>query len=276
MKTWPHVRRGENDFGNSQSNRFAFFLGALCGLAALAVHSFMDFNLHIPANVLMGVLLLGLLTSNVRYATENFWVRLRLPLKIGLTSVLGLLTAGLLAQEWRGAGEVVWLARAAQLPDFSPERVAALEKAFAFEPQNFQTAYEIGEFYRTQSLNGGPDYAALGQKALDWYARGIALNPHDAYSYLRTGMCLDWLGQKQKSWPYYAAAESRDPNGYFTVANLGWHFVQTGDYAAALECFDRSLKLESHENEIARNYQVICRQKLADRASGQPQLPLDY
>ncbi len=276
MRTWPHVRREENDFGNSQSNRFAFFLGALCGLAALAVHSFMDFNLHIPANILMGVVLLGLVTSNVRYATEIFWVRVRRSLKVGLTVMLGLLTAGLLVQEWRGTGEVVWLARAAQRPYFSPERVVALEKAFAYEPQNFQTAYEIGEFYRTQSLNGGSDYAALGQKALDWYARGIALNPYDAYSYLRTGMCLDWLGQKQKSWPYYSAAEVCDPNGYFVVANLGWHFVQMGDYAAALEYFDRSLKLESHENEIARNYQVICRQKLADRASGRPQLPLDY
>jgi O-antigen ligase len=276
VKTWPHVRRDENDFGSSQSNRFAFFLGALCGLAALAVHSFMDFNLHIPANALMGVVLVGLLTSNVRYATETFWIRARRPMQIVLTMVLGILLAGLLVQAWRSAGETVWLARAVQRPYFSPERAAALEKAFAWEPQNFQTAYDIGECYRTQSLDGGDNYAALTQKALDWYARSIRLNPHDAYGYLRTGMCLDWMGQKQKSWPYYSAAEARDPNGYYTVANLGWHFVQTGDYAAALECFDRSLKLEGHENEIARNYRAICEQKLADQASGRPQLPSSY
>ena len=47
-KTWRHVRRAEKDFGSGRSNRFAFYLGAACGLFALAVHSTADFNLHIP------------------------------------------------------------------------------------------------------------------------------------------------------------------------------------------------------------------------------------
>ena len=46
-KTWPHVRREENVFGMGFSNRYAFFLGAVCGLMALAAHSLVDFNLHV-------------------------------------------------------------------------------------------------------------------------------------------------------------------------------------------------------------------------------------
>jgi O-antigen ligase len=267
FKIWPHVRREENDFGTGQSNRFAFFLGGTGGLAALAVHSLFDFNLHIPANALTGLTMLALVASNTRYATEQYWKRVRQPSKVALSAMLGVAIAGLAVQQYRGWGEAIWLGRAELAPYFSPERAAALEKAFAFEPDNFQTAYDTGECYRIQSLEGGRDYRDLGQKALTWYARGIRANSHDGYSYLRSGMCLDWLGKTQESLPFYTAAEERDPNGYFTVANIGWHYVQVGDYAAAKEYFERSLKLFS-ENPLAKNYLAICELKLADQASG--------
>ncbi len=274
--TWPHVRREENDFGSGQSNRFAFFLGASCGLAALAVHSAMDFNLHIPANALVGVSLLALVASNARYATERFWFRPKLPLKLAGSAVLGATVIYFAVQVWRLGGEAHWLAQAENQPDFSPERSAMLEKAFACEPENFTTAYEIGECFRMQSMTGDDNNSTVnGQKALDWYAQAIRLNPHDGYSFLRNGMCLDWLGRTREAGPAYREAEARDPNGYFMLANIGWHYVQTGDYAAAQEWFNRSLKL-SDNNPIARNYLAICQSRLAEKASGQPQLPSGY
>ena len=270
-QTWPHVRREENDFGTGQSNRFAFFLGATCALAALAVHSAMDFNLHIPANALAGVILLALVTSNARYATEKFWFRPGRPLKLALVTALGVAAVYFAVQTWRLGGEMRWLAQADKTPVFSPERAAALQKAFACEPKNFATAYEIGECFRIQNQNGGRDSDTAGQKALDWFAQAIRLNPQDAYSYLRTGMCLDALDRTGESPPFYQAAEQRDPNGYYLVANVGWHYVQTGDYAAAREFFTRSLNLQN--NSIARSYLAICDARLADRASGRPQFP---
>ena len=275
-QTWPHVRREENDFGSGQSNRFAFFLGAVCGLAALAVHSAMDFNLHIPANALVGVILLALVASNARYATEQFWFRTGWPLKLLLSLALGGVAVYFTAQAWRLGGEVRLQTKADALPIFSPERTVALQRVFACEPKNFATAYEIGECYRIQSLDGGDDYPALGQKALDWYAQELRLNPHDGYGYLRTGMCLDWLGRRHESEPAYRAAEASDPNGYFMVANIGWHYVQTGDYAAAQEWFARSLKLCWNHNDIAQNYSAICESRLSAKASGRPQLPANY
>ena len=268
VKTWPHVRREENDFGTGQSNRFAFFLGAAGGLAALAIHSALDYNLHVPANALVGVVLLALVASNLRFATERHWFRATLPAKLALTAALGAVTVYFAAQEWRLGGEARWLATAEQQPNFSPERAAALARAFACEPGNFQTAYDLGECFRTQSFDGGENYSALAQQAMDWYARGIRLNPLDGYNYLRTGMCLDWLGRTAESGEFYTAAEARDPNGYFMIAYIGWHFVQTGDYAAARQWFARSLKLSS-DNQIARNYLFfICEPKLADKAAG--------
>ena len=275
-ETWPHVRREENDFGSGQSNRFAFFLGAVCGLAALAVHSAMDFNLHIPANALVGVTLLALVASNARFATERFWFRPGGTLKVVLATALGAVVVYFSAQAWRLGGEAHWLAQAEAQPVFSPERAAMLDKAFACEPKNFATAYEIGECLRNQSLNGGGKYSASAQKALDWYACASRLNPHDGYNFLRTGMCLDWLGRHGEAEAACRAAEARDPNGYYLVANIGWHYVQTGDFAAAQEWFARSLKLCSTDNAIAKNYLAICESRLAAKASGRPQLPLGY
>jgi Flp pilus assembly protein TadD, contains TPR repeats len=80
-------------------------------------------------------------------------------------------------------------------------------------------------------------------------------------------MCLDWLGQTNESDPYFDKAVKLDPNGYFTAANMGWHYVQTGDYAAARTWFERSKRLEWNVNPIADSYLPIVNQKLLEAAS---------
>ncbi len=275
--TWRHVHRSENDFGSGQSNRFAFFIGAAAGLLALAVHSAADFNLHIPANALVGVTLLALLSSNLRFATERHWFYARLPVKILLTVTLAGGVVYLTGQEWRRGQEALWLERAAQFPDyFSPQHTAALERAFAAEPMNFETADDIGEAYRVESFNGGDHYAELAETAMQWYARARDLDRYDANSYLRQGMCLDWLDRHDQAAGFFSQAEALDPNGYYTVAIGGWHYVQIGDYAAARPWFERSLRLELHDNNIARSYLDLVEQKLVEKASGQVVFPANF
>ena len=276
-KTWRHVRRSEKDFGSGRSNRFAFYLGASTGLFALAVHSAADFNLHIPANAIVGVTLLAILSSNLRFATERHWVKLRLPLKIFVTLALAGGVIYLTGQEWRRGQETVWLARAGRLPDyFSPAHEAALEKAFAAEPMNFATAYALGEDWRTESFNGAENYEAEAGEAMKWFARAQALNRFDGYNWLRYGMCLDWLDRHGEAEKYFSQAEALDPNGYYTIANIGWHYVQAGDYAAARPWFRRSLQLDYLDNDIARSYLDLVEQKLMDQASGKNVLPAGF
>lgn len=277
VNTWPHVRREENAFSSGMSSRYAFFLGAVSGLFALAVHSTVDFNLHIPANALAGVTVLALVTSNVRFATKRHWLRARLPLQLAATGTLGVMMVYFAAQGWRRGGETWWTSRAQLRPPFSPEQAAALKKALVCEPNNFLTDYNIGECYRVESLNGDTNYAALAETALKFYAQGIRLNPYDPYCQLRSGMCLDWLGRHREAEKYYAAAEARDPNGNYVVANIGWHYVQIGDYPAARQWFMRADKLASGHNLIARNYLFeICEPRLRERASGRLPMSLFY
>ena len=272
-KTWKYVRPSENDFGRGMSNRFAFSLGASAGLFALAVHSMVDFNLHIPANAILGVTLLALLSSNLRFATERHWLGARLPVKMLATLVLVAGVAYLGCQGWRRGQEAVWLARAEQSPVYSPAQAANLKKAFDVELMNFETAYNIGEAYRVQSFDGGQNYEDLAKTAMQWYARGMKLNPHDGYNYLRYGMCLDWLEKHDEAGPYFNRADALDPNSYYTAANIGWHYVQAGNYAAARPWLERSLRLRWQQNGAAASYLEITERKLVENASGQHVLP---
>lgn len=268
VKTWSAVRPDKEEFGRGMSNRFAFFVGASAALLALSAHSVIDFNLHIPANALIGVSLLALLTGQLRWASGNYQLEAPVPGKI--VSVL-LLAGGIaylgLQGYWRGE-ESYWIARGQNSNLLVLDRAALLEKAFAVEPKNFQTAYDIGELYRIQSFQGGEDNETQAQTAMQWYQRGMKLDPYEGYNYLRTGMCLDWLDRTDESWPYYSRAEALDPNGYYTLAFIGWHYVQVRDYAAARPWLERSIRLSEDVNPISYAYWDVVENKLAENASG--------
>jgi O-antigen ligase len=273
-RTRKAVSPDEDFFGRGMSSRYAFFVGASAGLLALAVHSVIDFNLHIPANALIGVTLLALLAGQLRYASDRYRIEPRVPLK---TLAIVLLTGGVAYFCYQGywrTQETLWLARAQDLNLPLLERAGFLEKAFADEPQNSEISRQIGELYRIQSFQGGNDYQTLAQTAMKWYTRGMKLDRFDGYNYLYYGMCLDWLGRFTEAAPYYNRAEALDPNGYFTADNIGWHYIQADDYAAARVWLLRSIRLHGDDNVIAGSYWDIVQDKLTDNASGKaPLLP---
>ncbi len=274
VKTWKHVRRPESHFGKSSgSNSFAFVLGASIGLLALLFHSALDFNMHIPANAILAISLMALLSAHLRFATESYWLTARLGVKLLATIALAAGFIYLGQQGWRRAHEYVWLQQASRAPLFSTAQAGALEKAFAAEPMNEETAYAIGEAYRTQSWEGGANYPELAARAMKWFSRCMTLNPYDGYGYLRYGMCLDWLDRHAEAGPYFNKADELDPNGSFTAANVGWHYVQIENYAAAKQWFERSLRLEGKDNTIAASYLGIVRQKMLEGTSDKPALP---
>ncbi len=255
FRTWKFVGGTVNDFGSKQSNKFAFVFGASLGLLAILVHSVVDFNMHIPSNAILAIALMALLTGHLRFSTERYWFRSGWPGKLLTTLVFtgGMFYLG--QQGWRGAAEYVWLNRGEKAQQYSTEQIAALEKAFAIEPMNFETPYDIGEAFRIQSFQGNlSNYQELAAKAMKWYALTMKLNRYDGYSYMRSGMCLHWLDRHTEAKPYFERAYQLDPNGYFVVAHMGWHYVQLGQYAAAKPWLERSHRLQSVDNPIADRY----------------------
>ena len=266
FQIWGHVRRGQKEFSNPFTNKFAFVLGTAIGLLALALHSFLDFNMQVPANAILAFVLAALLTSYYRFATERFWVRVSPGRRVLALAILAGGMTWLGAQATVRARQCVWLHRAESAPRLSLRRVECLERAFAADPQDFELAYEIGEAYRHWCWDGYGDPDAMARQAMHWYERAVQLNPYDGYSHLRTGMCLDFVGEFEQAEPRFRKAEALDPAGYFTLAHIGWHFVQTGDYAAARPWLERSLHLQPKSNDVATTYLKIAQEKLAERA----------
>ncbi|MCL5097909.1 MAG: O-antigen ligase family protein [Candidatus Omnitrophica bacterium] len=266
FKSWKYVRHRGNDLGTRQSNKAALVLGGGVGLLAILLHSFVDFNMHIPANAILAITIMALLSNHLRFASDRYWVAGGW-IKRSLATLCGLAAIVYLAHEgYFRARERYWLERASQEPVYSRARLDDLLKAFTMEPNNSSNAYEIGEFARVCSWDGGEGYLLLADMARQWFNRAIQLNKYDAYSYLRCGMCLDWMGRQAEADTYFARANQLDPNGYYMVALQGWHLMQKGDYPAANLWFDRSLRLKSTDNPMARSYMQIIRRRLAEGA----------
>jgi len=265
-KVWKHVQRGERAFAANTSDKFAFVFGAAAGLFALGLHSLVDFNLQIPANAILAVTLMALLTSHWRFATDRFWFSLRWPGKLTASGLL-LLTLGYLGwQEVRLGREWFWLERAARAESGSLAQAAILEQAYAIEPDNGDTAHSIGEIYRLNSFEGKSDYAELAAKAITWYQRGITNNPFYSHNYMRWGMVLDFLGQHDEAEVVFLKADELDPNGYYVSAHIGRHYVEAGEYAAARPWLERSLALWHKDNNIATINLKIANERLLQAA----------
>ncbi len=277
--SWRFVRGSRDDFARKQSSKFAFTLGAIGGVLAILVHAAMDYNLHAPAVALVLVAWLALLTSQWRFATEQFWFSTGTLGRVAATIVLLGGAGVLVATGGRAVREETALAAAARTPSFSHARIAALVRATAAEDRNGATDYAIAECYRRKCLDGGDQYVDFGRQALGWYRRAMALNPHDANAWLGYGDCVDFLDTPgapaaESSDPYFQHALELDPNGENTSTMVGRHWIHRGDYAAARACFERSLRLQWLGNEPARKYLEIVEQRLREAAAG-PEVELE-
>ena len=252
IRSWKYSQRTSSDLSAKTSNRAAFVLGSTLGLGALGLHSFVDFNLHIPSNAMLATTLAALLTAFIRFATERYWVPLKVPQRLVLTLLVGALSLLLLGQALGQAKEHGALTASQEAKSF-PEQVTQLERAMELEPNNPKTAASLGEIHRRHAMESR--FAAKRShldKAVSWLRKAIRLNPHDAYSHARLGMALDQLNQSEEAEKMFTKAEQLDPNGYMTVAYIAWHKMHIKDYAAAKNYFERVSPLDdpsTSENE---------------------------
>ena len=154
------------------------------------------------------------------------------------------------------------LAMVSGVPFADETRMRYLRQAFDIDPKNPKTTFEIGDQYWRESAEGSVNHEALGKKAVEWFGMSIQLNPLDATSRIRYGMCLDWLGRTNEAGPYFEQALALDPNGFSTVGHMGWHLVQLGQYTEAKPWFEKSRALYSTDNPLASTYLKLIERKL--------------
>jgi tetratricopeptide (TPR) repeat protein len=184
---------------------------------------------------------------------------MRLVLSVILLAGIGFLAP----QSWRLAREAHWLGKAEDTQTPGLDRIEALEKALGVEGQNYETAYDLGEACRVQAWDLGENYQIFAQKATNAYARCFSLNPYYPFSYLGYAVCLDLLKEHSKAVPLYEKALQLDPNGYYTAAWMGWHYVQIEEWAKSKEWFEKSMRLV-WGNKMAATYLDIVNKRLAE------------
>ncbi|MCX6906284.1 MAG: hypothetical protein NTW03_22955, partial [Verrucomicrobia bacterium] len=265
---WRRLRRLNQDASRKTWNVLPFLAGAVAGVGALLLHSLVDFNMHIPANAILAVVLLALLTSQWRFTTDRYWVSMTTAARLAASLLLlaGLVFFGF--HGWRLAREDSCQRRANRETTLSAERLTALQQAFAIEPGNDETAYLIGEQYWWQVWQGDRHQLDYLHAAMDWFQRAAHLNPFAPESRLGMGACLDWLNRPDEAKRWFQEALVLDPNGLRTRALVGAHSFQAGDYALALHWLARALFLDP-ESSLARHYYFLALQKLEEEKKNQ-------
>jgi O-antigen ligase len=269
LKGWELARREGARTGSNQSDRAAFLLGATGGLLFAAIHSVVEFNLYVPGTAGMAAALAGGLAAHSRYTAGGRWLPLRWPGRVVVSGLAISVVLLLTVQSGRMHAEGQWLDRARALPNQPQQRLEVLMEAYAVEPGNPDTLYEIGECHRLMSWQGTAGWEAAAMEAMQWYRRADRINPYSPYPALHIGMCLDWLGHHELAGAWFAEAFSRDPLNYRVNALYGWHAFQRGDLAEAQSWFERSLAIKVWPNPIAERYLRIVRRTLAERPAAQ-------
>ena len=264
VRCWPHLQRGGSDLGKKPSNRAAIVLGAASGLVALLVHSFFDFNMHIPANAFLAVTLLAVIAAHLRFATERHWVTARWPFALAGTVALAGSLYYLVPQAVTRTRETALLHHAEKLPDGAPKKIALLEAAFAVEPKDFETAFAIGEQLRALSWMGRENFKTQAEEALVWFRRAFELNKWDANTHLRCGMGLDWLGRTEEAGPYFRRALELDPNHWLTRTLMGWHEYQLEHFEESRRWMEKALQVKTI-NPMAYTYLTLAAQKIREQ-----------
>jgi len=239
-------------------------IGAGTGLLPLMLHAFVDFNFHMPANALAFTTLAALLAAHLRHAPGDYRVSLSLPGRLVVMSA-GLIAAVALGHAAARRGwEDHLLRRANDSRTNRGEQLALLHRAVALEPTNPETHFAIGEILRVTAWEMPPGQQDGVRDAMPWFERAWQINPYDAYSHLRYGMCLDLLGERERALRHFMRALELDPVGAFTLAHVGWHYMQLEDWANARKYLRRAAEMPATDYTIPNTYLPVVEERLAE------------
>lgn len=231
-----------------QSDALALNIGAMSSLAVYAVHSFLDFNLHIPANTLLVAFVCGTLANPgimMPRITETS-ERITHYLKLGLPAV------------------GVWMAVAA-LPTL-PAEYFAEQSRVAFREERHADAISLAEIglagdpknpflhlYKGQAHASVAEAATdpkVAQKefgaAVESFRKARELYPQDQWILIGLGSALDGLGRFAEARPIYEEAIRWNPSSAAIHLYYATHLRLAGRFDEAEAVYKKSNTLSAN------------------------------
>jgi len=227
------------------SHDLALLIGAFSAVAALLIHSVVDFNMHIPANALFVAFLFGLMARPVG------------------TLVFEETPASQPAGWWRWFGAAVALvtlvfslrllpgevyaekARVALRDERNTDAVTFARQGLAWEKKNpFLYGY-LGdaEHFLTQGNTDSASVRALHEDALEAYDSGLKLFPQDTGLLLKKAQVLDLLGRFSAAEEVFQLLLKYDPLFQNVYAYYGLHWQLQNRFNNAELCFQVARRL---------------------------------
>ncbi len=212
---------------------------------ALLVHSFVDDNLHFPANAMIFFALIGLSMRRLpRESAPRHWCTFSLaPLGpwLGWAIFAFALVYGFEVMRTE-LGESIYESTSASAETRTlAASIDGAERALSFDPGNVKAWDLLGNLYRLRASRDDvtEDRMADGEKALDAYQHALKLNPLDDITEGQMGLAYDVLHRYAEAFFCYQAATAHQPyNGQIWNA-LGYHFWKRGLLVQAEEAFLR-------------------------------------
>ena len=231
--------------------------------SALLVHSFLDYNLHIPANALMLMALTGTALRRFTSEPEQPRVGLTLPV-VPLAVALALIGLAYGAEVGRTAiSDIIYEHAVARSLDAMPDdSVAAAQEALKFDPDNVRALVFLGDIQRIEAAHyDKPEDIAkrmsLGEKAAAAYTEALRQNPLDDTIEASLGLTFELMYRYPEAYFCYANALRHQPyDGQFWF-RLGNHFWETGLLQQAEQAYQMGLHCPHGAEENVQPAQEI-------------------
>lgn len=226
-----------------ERNALALQLGTMGAVVACLVHAVLDFNQHIPANMLLTAWLFGMLaTARPSAGKVQSAVTARLVGAIPALAGVAMLVLGGRQLPGEIFVENARASFAAGQPGPAIEQAGlALERG----ARNPELHYLLGEAQRVLGERLRSKAAKLGalEDAYDAYAEAIAIHPNEVRYLVRAAWALDRLGRFDEAEALFVRARELDPDSSMVWAFSALHWKLQGRLAKARADFEHGYKV---------------------------------
>ncbi|MGI9240186.1 MAG: O-antigen ligase family protein [Verrucomicrobiales bacterium] len=235
-------------------NGLALCLGALAVLAGYSIHSLLDFNLHLPANLIPVAFAFAILATpsarSTRRRNAPAWLvystRLALPVCGAYLIVAGFFYS---RAEWH-----LEKARRVEISNYS-DRIAQLDQSLKYDDENFESHQLRGVSLMSFGFDLDIDAVSTGfmERASRSFERALEINPYDIFSLVGLARCQSELGEWDRAEELFVRATTLGPWRREPHLRFGYYYLDRGmetireDLVASIKFF------ESGKAEILRS-----------------------
>ena len=248
---WVLTRKGAPD------EQRAFAVGAAAAVTALLIHSWFDFNLHIPANSVLLAAVMGTMVA-MPDQSNRYPVRRIGPSRF---AIAGTAAVVIVVGGWFFVPTVL-SAHFADLGYGFKRRLEYDAAAYFFhratlaDTKSPQAQISLGEIFLVQgSFRVGPDQEEtrreLALLAADAFDQALALNPYLSAAWMGRGRAYEMARDDDRALESYLRASKADPVNASIYFRLGCYYRDHGKDELAEKQFETSHRLNCVEDNAA-------------------------